>query len=40
VEGEIDYKPDVTRGCFLVNLCPENGCSGETVSRLNQVRIP
>jgi hypothetical protein len=40
VEGEIDYKPDVARGCFLVNLCPENGCSGETVSRLNQVRIP
>ena len=40
VEGELDYKPDVTRGCFLVNLCPENGCSGETVSRLNQVRIP
>ena len=40
VEGELDYKPDVARGCFLVNLCPENGCSGETVSRLNQVRIP
>ena len=40
VVGEVDYKPDVARGCFLVNLCPESGCSGETVSRLNQVRIP
>ena len=26
--------------CFLVNLCPANGCTGETVSRLNQVRVP
>ncbi len=40
VEGELDYKPDTDRNCYLVNLCPDNGCSGETVSRLGQVRVP
>ena len=40
VEGELDYKADLQPGCYLVNLCPDNGCSGETVSRLGQVRIP
>ncbi len=40
IEGEVDYKPDTARGCYLVNLCPDNGCSGETVSRLSQVRMP
>ena len=40
VEGELDYKADTARNCYLINLCPDNGCSGETVSRLSQVRIP
>lgn len=40
VEGELDYKADAARNCYLINLCPDNGCSGETVSRLSQVRIP
>ena len=40
VEGDLDYRPDLARNCFLVNLCPANGCTGETVSRLNQVRVP
>ena len=40
VEGELDYKADPARSCYIVNLCPDNGCSGETVSRLSQVRIP
>lgn len=40
VEGEVDYVPDRARGCYLVNLCPDNGCSGETVSRISQVRVP
>jgi V8-like Glu-specific endopeptidase len=40
VEGELDYKADTARSCYLVNLCPDNGCSGETVSRLGQVRVP
>jgi V8-like Glu-specific endopeptidase len=40
VAGEVDYKPDTARGCYLLNLCPDNGCTGETVSRLSQVRMP
>ena len=40
VAGEVDYKPDTARGCYLINLCPDNGCRGETVSRLSQVRMP
>ncbi len=40
IEGEVDYKPDTAKGCYLINLCPDNGCSGETVGRLSQVRMP
>jgi hypothetical protein len=39
VRGEVDYNETPT-GCRLVNLCPDTGCSGETISRLDQVRIP
>lgn len=38
VQGEFDYRDD-PRGCKLLTLCPEDGCSGETVSRISQVRI-
>ncbi len=49
VQGEVDFVPDRARGCYLVNACPHIGshidgtridCSGETVSRISQVRIP
>ena len=32
VEGEIDYKPDTSGTCNLINVCPDNGCTGETVA--------
>ncbi len=38
VQGEFDYQDD-PRGCKLLTLCAEDGCSGETVSRISQVNI-
>jgi Trypsin-like peptidase domain len=41
VQGAPDYVKDQDRGgCRQINFCPEEGCIGETVSRISQVRLP
>lgn len=38
VRGEVDY---VSRGnCQVSNVCPNNGCSGEDVTKISSVRMP
>jgi hypothetical protein len=37
VRGETDYKLDKDRHCYVVNVCPTDGCEGEAVSKISQV---
>lgn len=39
VQGETDYVLNRAKNCYIVNLCPNDGCLGETVSRISQVSI-
>jgi hypothetical protein len=40
VRGETDYVDDPANGCKLANVCPDLGCSGEEVTRINLVPRP
>lgn len=40
VKGEVDYVRDpVNGGCRQIKQCPDDGCIGETVSRISQVNV-
>ncbi|MBY0517271.1 MAG: trypsin-like peptidase domain-containing protein [Bacteriovoracaceae bacterium] len=38
VRGENDYNYDSSRGCRVSNLCPENGCRGEDVTIITNIK--
>ena len=38
VRGEDDYRFDPNRGCFVVNECDEQNCSGEEVVYITEVK--
>ena len=38
VRGENDYNYDSARGCRASNLCPENGCRGEDVTFITNIK--
>lgn len=38
VRGENDYISDPVRGCRASNLCPENGCRGEDVTFITNIK--
>jgi len=38
VRGENDYNYDSSRGCRVSNLCPENGCRGEDVTFITNIK--
>lgn len=38
VRGDNDYVRDANQGCQVSNLCPENGCRGEDVTYITNVK--
>lgn len=38
VRGENDYNYDSSRGCRVSNLCPDNGCRGEDVTFITNIK--
>jgi V8-like Glu-specific endopeptidase len=38
VRGESDYVNDDSRECQVVNKCPDSGCRGEDVTRIENIR--
>lgn len=42
IRGENDYRYNENKGCFEINVCPENGgeCEGEEVMRMTQIGAP
>jgi V8-like Glu-specific endopeptidase len=40
VRGDADYKYDQKKFCYYANVCPIDGCKGESVTRLSAVTVP
>jgi V8-like Glu-specific endopeptidase len=40
VRGDTDYKYDQKRFCYYANVCPVDGCKGESVTRLGATGLP
>lgn len=38
VRGDTDYIQDISRGCTVPNVCPMDGCHGEEVTRIMNIK--